>query len=306
MRVLLLGGKGYIGSRLQPHLDSNGYNVTTYDLCWFGDHTSSTFVYKDFNQIQVSQLSTYDAVVLLAGHSSVKMCVDNHHSSFNNNVRNFMSLVHKLEQIKNPIKLIYASSSSIYGNTGDVPASESQKEFICVNNYDLSKYVIDQYMLNNNPIQQWYGLRFGTVNGYSKNFRSELMINSMTKSALDTKTVQISNKKINRAILDIKDLCRVVDQILKFGTKENSGVYNINSFNNSVEEIANDVSAITKAKIVDNGNLGHPYNFAISNKKFCDNFNFKFEGTIKRIVNEINLNYGNIVPSNRDKGIDYA
>jgi len=275
------------------------------DLCWFGDHTTSTYVYKDYNQIAVSQLTTYDAVVLLAAHSSVKMCVGNYQSSFNNNVRNFMSLLNKLEKTDHQLKLIYASSSSVYGNTQDKLADESQKEFVCVNNYDLTKYVVDQYMLNNNPIDQWYGLRFGTVNGYSKNFRNELMVNSMTKCAIETDEIQISNKHIHRAILDIEDLCAAVDQILKLGTKENSGVYNINSFNNTVEEIANEVAALTGAKIIDNGNVGNPYDFMISNQKFANIFDFKFTGSIKRIVKEIKTNYGNVVSSNRDKAVHY-
>lgn len=303
MKVLLLGGKGYIGSRLEPYLSSKGHDVTIYDLCWFGDLTSSSYVYKDFNHIPTSQLETYDAVVLLAGHSSVKMCIDNYQSSFNNNIRNFMRLVNKLENTQ--VKLIYASSSSIYGNTKDNLAEETLKEFVCVNNYDLTKYVIDQYMLNNNPIDQWYGLRFGTVNGFSRNFRSELMVNSMTKSALETDEIQISNKHINRAILDIEDLCAAVDTILRLGSKETSGVYNINSFNNNVEQIAEQVASLTSAKILDNGNIGNPYDFMISNKKFSNTFNFKFMGSIERIVNNIKIHYNDIVPSTRDKAVYY-
>lgn len=303
MRVLLLGGKGYIGSRLHPHLNAKGYEVTSYDLCWFGNQTLSSYVHKDFNLISSSELETYDAVILLAAHSSVKMCIGNYQSSFNNNVRNFMTLVNKLEN-KN-IKLIYASSSSIYGNTRDKLAEETQKEFICVNNYDLTKYIIDQYMLNNNPIEQWYGLRFGTVNGFSQNFRSELMVNSMTKSAFENNEVIISNKQIHRAILDIEDLCDVIDTILKHGNKQNSGIYNINSFNSTVEQIADSVSSLTSSKIIDNGEMGNPYDFMISNLKFSEAFNFKFKGSIEKIVEQIKSNYSNIAASTRDKGIRY-
>jgi len=303
MRVLLLGGKGYIGSRLHPYLNAKGYKVTSYDLCWFGDLTLSSYVHKDFNLISSAELENYDAVILLAAHSSVKMCIGNYQSSFNNNVRNFMTLVNKLEN-KN-IKLIYASSSSIYGNTKDKLAEETQKEFICVNNYDLTKYIIDQYMLNNNPIEQWYGLRFGTVNGFSQNFRSELMVNSMTRSAFENNEVIISNKQIHRAILDIEDLCGVIDTILKHGNKQNSGIYNINSFNSTVEQIANSVSSLTSSKIIDNGEIGNPYDFMISNVKFSETFNFEFNGSIEKIVKQIQFNYNNIVASNRDKGVHY-
>ena len=60
-------------------------------------------------------------------------------------------------------------------------------------------------MLNNNPINQWYGLRFGTVNGFSRNFRSELMLNSMSRSAIDDGVVRMSNSNIHRAILSLSE-----------------------------------------------------------------------------------------------------
>lgn len=305
MNVLLLGGKGYIGTRLHPYLTSTGHKVTSYDLCWFGNHSSQLHVQKDINTITVSELSKFDAVILLAAHSSVKMCLYNGVDSFNNNVRNFISLVHKISKIKKPIKFIYASSSSIYGNTGKELAAEDRKEFICVNNYDLTKYMNDQFMINNDLLDCWYGLRFGTVNGFSRNFRSELMLNSMTKRAIERGEIHITNSHINRAILDIDDLCRVMDQILYCGDKFNVGVYNINSFNKNVAEIADEVASLTYSKIVDGGNIGNPYDFAISNRKFEETFNFKFKGSIERIVKEIQQNYGGLTLTDRDNGIKY-
>jgi len=305
MKILLLGGKGYVGSRLYPILFDKKYATTVVDLCWFGDCTVNGFDYKDFNSIAVDDLRQYDAVILLAAHSSVKMCANHHYASFNNNVRNFVSLVNKIKLTGKQIKLIYASSSSVYGNTGKELAEETKNNFVCVNNYDLTKYTIDQYMLNNNPISCWYGLRFGTINGFSRNFRSELMLNSMTMSALDTGTIQISNSHINRAILDLGDLCDVIVQILEFGNDTNSGVYNVNSFNSNVADLAKEVSELTGAKIVDNGNIGNPYDFMISNKKFEDVFNFKFKGNIQRIVDEITQNYDDMYFTNRDKGVEY-
>lgn len=305
MKVLLLGGKGYIGTRLHPYLTSTGHKVISYDLCWFGNHSSQMHVQKDINSLTVNDLMAFDAVVLLAAHSSVKMCLYHGTDSFNNNVRNFTSLVQKISRTLKPIKFIYASSSSIYGNTGKELATENRKEFICVNNYDLTKYVNDQFMINNDPLEYWYGLRFGTVNGFSRNFRSELMLNSMTKRAIEQDEIRITNSHINRAILDIDDLCRSIDKILYCGDMFNVGVYNINSFNRNVAEIAEEVASITHSKIIDDGCIGNPYDFAISNQKFEENFDFKFNGSIERIVNEIKQNYSSLTPTNRDNGVKY-
>ena len=49
MNILLLGGKGYIGSVLSDSLIKNGYNTRIYDLSWFGDHTNASYNKKDFH-----------------------------------------------------------------------------------------------------------------------------------------------------------------------------------------------------------------------------------------------------------------
>jgi hypothetical protein len=96
-----------------------------------------------------------------------------------------------------------------------------------------------------------------------------------------------------------------MDQILYCGDKFNVGVYNINSFNKNVAEIADEAASLTHSKIVDGGNIGNPYDFAISNRKFEETFNFKFKGSIERIVKEIQQNYGGLTLTDRDNGIKY-
>jgi hypothetical protein len=160
-------------------------------------------------------------------------------------------------------------------------------------------------MLNNNPIEPWYGLRFGTVNGFSRNFRSELMLNSMSMSAIENDVIRMSNSHIHRAILGLSDLLESIDAILQKGTSKNSGVYNINSFNSTVSNLAEEVAAITDVKIIDEGKVGNPYDFMISNKKFSNTFDFKFKSTVQSIVQEIKTQYGNVRFTNRDKSVRY-
>lgn len=305
MKILLLGGNGYIGSRLYPYLKLAGHDVVNYDLNWFGQFIESDHIQGDFKDVGDISIELSDVIILLAGHSSVKMCIDDYYSSYNNNVRNTIQLIERIRRINPRAKFIYASSSSIYGNTEGKIEDETKEEFVCSNNYDLTKYIVDQYMIKNNPIPNWYALRFGTVNGFSPNFRSELMINSMTKSAMENKEIVITNKHIHRAILSITDLCDVIAHIVKKGTSENSGIYNINSLNSTVEEIANVVASVTNSTIVDRGNVGTTYDFMISNKKFETAFNFKFDQTIEDIVREITLGYKYINMTTRNSGVLY-
>lgn len=306
MNVMIIGGAGYIGSRLMRQLQEK-HTVRSIDLCWFGNvdkHSQK----MDYNSLSDDTFDHYDAVILLAGHSSVKMCIDDYYSSFNNNVRNFISITDKINRCKYPPKFIYASSSSVYGFTGGRVVDETYEHYQTTNNYDLSKYIIDLYMLNGKRnglpiIPEWYGLRFGTVNGWSPNFRRELMINSMTTDAITKNEIEVSNSFINRAILGITDLCNSIELILLNGSAKKSGIYNLSSFNDNVHNIANFVSAGTGARIVDHGTVGVAYDFMISNKKFTDVFGYKFRDNTYSIVKEIMNNELN--STNRNTGVLY-
>jgi UDP-glucose 4-epimerase len=55
--ILIIGGSGYIGSRLYDYLLNFGYKVTNMDLCWFGKTHNEIIVddYKNIISIDQSQ-----------------------------------------------------------------------------------------------------------------------------------------------------------------------------------------------------------------------------------------------------------
>ena len=67
-KILLIGGNGYVGTRLYNYLD----DVDVIDTCWFGKLIESTIV-EDYKTMSKEFYSEYDTIILLAGHSSVKM-----------------------------------------------------------------------------------------------------------------------------------------------------------------------------------------------------------------------------------------
>ena len=42
-KILIIGGNGYIGSKLYEHLLNLNYDVTNIDLGWFGKYTQKQF-----------------------------------------------------------------------------------------------------------------------------------------------------------------------------------------------------------------------------------------------------------------------
>jgi nucleoside-diphosphate-sugar epimerase len=282
MKVLIIGGEGYVGSYLFNHLFKQGIDVQT-----VGNRLS------DYNLLGRIFLSSFTHIVLLAGHSSVLRCKGPLESPWKNNVRNFKNLVEKTD---NRQTIIYASSASVYGDKDTKPLyTEEDISIDYVNNYDLTKVSLDllamKYIGEGRNI---IGLRFGTVNGGSPVIRRDLMINSMVYTALFEKHITITNKHIKRPILSVRDLSRAVETMIK--SKAASNIFNLASFNSTVESIANIVSDYTKVDITDNGNVHGAYNFAIDNTKFKVLGNFTYEDNLHSVVENVIECYKNKNP----------
>jgi len=298
-KILLIGGNGYIGSRLQQSLD-----VDIVDTNWFNDEGSG----EDFKDLTSKHYDDYDTVILLAGHSSVKMSEGNLNSCFNNNVRNFIDLIEKLDGQR----LIYASSSSVYGSVGGKTVNEKYYGFEPYNQYDISKHTADLYVQKSNV--EYYGLRFGTVNGCSPILRTDVMINAMVNSALRDGHIKLYIKDTMRPILGINDLCRAVTSIVE-SDEDKRGLYNLASFNKTAEQIAYEVADVmgvevkeyeadpTQVKNVKSQTKA--YNFSISTLKFRKEFKFKFQDTVESLTTDLKENWDTMTKTDRSEAIYY-
>ena len=296
-KILILGGAGYIGTRLREVLRERHF-VKTNDICWFNhDETSDR---RDYHKLTKKELAEVEVVIVLAGHSSVPSCLGTLYSPWLNNVTNFTDLLDKLDDQL----VIYASSASVYGNSAPGERhKETNTHFTPVNNYDVTKYALDQQAtIANLTGKKVIGLRFGTVNGYSANLRVDVMINSMYHSVQNDRGIQVSNKQISRAMLGIEDLCRAVERCIE---QPVPGIYNLSSFNATVGEIAEAVSRKLGAEIVDNGNTANAYDFALDTGLFEQTFDFTFKETPDTILNSLIEHYGESLPQWRDKYIIY-
>lgn len=279
--ILIIGGCGYIGSQLYRSLESDDYKVDTLDLEWYGNFVNPNNIKKDYGTLSRNFLKNYSTIILLAGHSSVAMCQRKMKDAFENNVLKFINLLNKLEGKT----LIYASSSSIYGNIGNKLAKETHNTYIPKNYYDLNKQEIDYYASLSNI--RFIGLRLGTVNGYSPNLRTDLMINKMYADSLKNDTIKISNINYYRPILGINDLCRSIEKIIK---KPEKGIYNVASFNDTIGRIGQEVSKKMGVKLIKEKD-SPSYNFAIDTTKFEKIYNFKFQDSISTIIESLKENW---------------
>lgn len=305
-KILIIGGNGYIGNRLYEFLDAT-HDVDVIDTCWFGKTIKDTIV-KDYSKMGKGFYSDYDTIILLAGHSSVKMSESTLSSCFKNNVTNFIDLLEKLDKQK----FIYASSSSVYGSVGGKTVNEKYYGFEPYNQYDISKHTADLYAVKSDV--EYYGLRFGTANGYSPVLRTDVMINAMVNSALRDGEIKLFIKDTMRPILGLNDLCGAVETIIDNDTDER-GLYNLASFNKTAEQIAYEVGSVMNVPVMeyetDPNNITNTkiqtktYNFSISTLKFRREFKFKFKETVETITQGLIDNWDDMIKTDRSKPFEY-
>lgn len=271
--MLIIGGLGYIGSRLAIEFEAD-----VLDLEWFKKPTDRS-IKLDYGDIAIDFFKKFDTIILLAGHSSVAMANIDPMGAYHNNIVNFQRLI---ASIPDETKLIYASSSSVYN--GIVNASEYSHLGRSTNVYDYTKSFIDNVAQKDFPHKKTYGLRFGTVNGPSPSFRPELMINKMYYDATHNGYIEIYGENIERPILDIEDLVYAIKMLT---TQEvRPGIYNVSSFNDTVGNMANIVASMTGVPVFSKGE-SKAYDFSMINDKLKNGSDWRPLGSVESIVSSM-------------------
>lgn len=288
-KILLIGYKGYIGSRLFAKLQKENLVVSGLDI---SDEISFQEYGYDYSKISLAHFST---IILLAGHASMPMCQSDSLFSFENNVTYFYNLCSKLNENQ---LLIYASSASVYGFSNNESTERSVLKTPLVR-YDLQKQLIDniaKFFISKK--KQIVGLRFGTVCGFSENFRTDVVINSMVFDSIRNNTLTVKNPLTFRSILGLSDLCDAIYKIIT-NKKIYLGQYNLSSFNASIDEIAIKISNRLNSKILYLKDDEIIFSSRMSSHKFEKKFGFTFNDNIETIINDIVLNYNKINLFNR-------
>lgn len=283
MKTVILGGCGYIGSKLFTYLSKKKHEVDTVDLEWFGNFTNPKNIKSDYKDLSKSFFDKYDVVILLAGHSTVGMCESDIVGSLKNNVENFVALTQKLKKQK----FIYPSTYRLYGEVRGHDAKETDVvRSFCF--YDVTKRTIDDYISLSSL--EYYSLRFATVNGFSPNLRVNQIINKLFLNARNNRKITVFDPLNIFSVLGIVDLCRVVEQVILGNDKR--GIYNVGSFETSIHLIIKELS-----KIFENLDFcvekpqQKTNHIRFETAKFQKAYNFKFKDTLGSTILSLKQNF---------------
>lgn len=147
--ALVTGGAGFIGSYIAEKLTDSGINVKVLDnlvtgkkenlaKCW--NKKNFQFYELDLGDLDDNDefLNDVDIVFHFAADPEVRTGYDKPEDSFNQNICNTFNLLQKIRHSKVK-KLIFASSSSVYGDAKILPTPENYSPLLPISHYGASK-----------------------------------------------------------------------------------------------------------------------------------------------------------------------
>ena len=252
--ILVTGGAGYCGSLLVPQLLDQGYNVTVYDLMYFGD----SFFPKGHPRLKAIKGDIRDTAKLAAamqGQEAVLSlaCISND-ASFELNER--LSTTINLDAFEPMViaakkagvkRFAYASSSSVYG-VSDKPNVTEDHPLVPLTLYNKYKGMCEPLLLKHTD-DKFVGVIFrpATVCGYAPRLRLDLSVNILTNHAITNNKITVfggSQLRPNLHVQDYADLCKLL--LTAPSEKIANQIFNCGYQNMTIMEIAQMVKKVVE------------------------------------------------------------
>ena len=278
-RILVTGAAGFIGFHLSKSLVEQGYEVVGIDN--INDYYDVTLKYARLNQLGIHrknaeqflvsssssdglfefvrmnledtielpklfQQKNFDLVCNLAAQAGVRYSLENPQAYIDSNIQGFLNILEccRHYQIK---RLVYASSSSVYGNSDKVPLKEDQNVDHPISLYAATKKSNELMAHTYSHLYgfQTIGLRFFTV--YGPWGRPDMAMFLFTDAILNDRPIEVFNQgNLSRDFTYIDDITGGVLATLLEDSISNANYQLYNIGNNAPVQLLDFVNAIEK------------------------------------------------------------
>jgi UDP-glucose 4-epimerase len=250
--IIVTGGAGFIGSNLVDKLIERGYNVTILDNLSTGKQENINKKSKLINldiancgiDVLISEFKSNEYIFHLAAKTSVQESIELPYLYNNVNVNGTLNILEAARESKTIKKVIFSSSSAIYGNNSTMPLVENLIPSP-ISPYSLNKIIGEQYcklyseMYNLDTVC----LRYFNVFGFRQPINNSSYCNVIGKFISQTK----GNKKLminndgeqTRDFVHIEDVANANIMAMEFPNNLNGECFNVGTgIGTSVNQIA--------------------------------------------------------------------
>lgn len=264
-KVLVTGGAGFIGSNF-CNLSKDKYEVVALDNLFLGDEENLDpdikFIKGDACKMEdLDKAGPVDFVVHLAGTSSAPMFMgDGLVKGYVNSVESFMNVLEWARK-NGTKKVIYASTSSLYGNN-PLPLTEDQ-HVTPLNHYAVTKEVYEHAGACYNkvyPNMDIIGFRFMSVYGPNEEAKGEfanLISQFCWDMARGLSPVIYGDGSQTRDFTNVRDVVQGITLAIETDKKLGADVFNIGTgrgtpLNEIIEALEKAFNNNVKAKYIEN------------------------------------------------------
>jgi len=241
MKVLVLGGAGYIGGAVTDILLKKNIDFTVYDNLLY-EHQylkPADFIYGDVRDREKLKkiLPGYTHVVCLAAIVGDAACQVNPKLTKEINEDSISWLSENYNG-----RIVFMSTCSVYGKNNNEVSEESMLNPLSL--YAGTKSHAEKFLENKNSVIFRLGTVFGVSDTYSR-IRMDLVVNYMTANAIIQGKLSIFGGSQWRPIIHVRN---VADVIIKSLDLPITGIYNISAFNYQIKKLGSEVAEIIGCK----------------------------------------------------------
>ena len=259
MKVLVTGGLGYVGSVLVPHL-AKKHQVRVYDSMLFGNSIEGTpnveFVKGDIldRQAVSKAVNGQDALIHLAGVVTDELVDMNPAYAKKVNEEATESLAGLAYQA-GVTRLIYASSSSVYGSQAEPCTEESPTKPETV--YAETKLAAERICLSYAGLHMVAtAVRSATCCGPAPRMRLDTIVNVFSKQAWFDGKITVFDGTQYRSNIHVQDVAELYGLLLEApADKVNGQVFNaVREYGSALsiaQQVANIITLFGKHVIID-------------------------------------------------------
>lgn len=320
MKVLITGAAGFVGSHLSVLLATEGIEVHCIDnlspyyspdlkMMRFKNlvsDTGSRLVNMDL--IEIDKLrdffgkNNFDSVIHLAAQPGVRTPLNRSNQYIQNNITAFTNVLQLVAELGIP-NFLYASSSSVYGNSKHLPYSEDSNDIYPVSIYGATKraneLLVPTYIRGSKTRAR--GLRFFTV--YGPWGRPDMAYFRLINAGINqTEFIRFGDGNVKRDFTYISDITRQISALhheLRGHPEGFSDIVNIGGGNpHSLNDLVESVNSLLGSKIQISSSEVNPndtfYTCAdVSRQKFLTGFvpEVSLEMGIRETINWAKDNY---------------